>query len=116
MFIPIYGPFMESRRIHESDEPFVQKAFDAAVVGAIVSTEMIFGFRHAAHLAAVGEGSALSLMAVKRMQTLLRHGPVVAGALVAAGTYGKAITPAADYESDRFGAVRVTPRFMGGFY
>jgi hypothetical protein len=116
MFIPIYGPFMEGKRIHESDEPFIQKAFDAALVGAIMSTEMIFGFRHAAHLAAVGEGSALSVMNVKRMQNLLRGGPVLATGLVAAGTYGKAITPAADYESDRYGSVRVTPRLLGGFY
>ena len=116
MFIPIYGPFMEMKRIGESDDPFVQRAYDAVVVGAIVGTETIFALQHAAHLAAVGEGSALSLMAVKRAQNLVRSGPAVATAMIAAGMYGKAITPRADVDTGRYGSVRVTPGLMGGYY
>ncbi len=116
MFIPIYGPYIEFKRLHESDEPFEKKAYRASIIGAIVGTEAIFAFSHAAHLAAIGEGSAFSVMAVNRMQNLVRHGPVVAAGMIAAGTYGKAITPAADFESGPFGSVRVMPRLMGGFY
>ena len=41
MFIPIYGPYLEYKRLHESDEPFEIKAYNAALIGAIVGTEMI---------------------------------------------------------------------------
>ena len=117
MFIPIYGPYLEYKRLHESDEPFEIKAYNAALIGAIVGTEMIFAVSHAAHLGAVGEGSAFSYIAVNRMKNLaFGSGAAIATGVVAAGLYGKAITPAADYESGPFGSVRVTPRFMGGFY
>ncbi len=117
MFIPIYGPYLEYKRLHESDEPFEKKAYDAALIGTIVGTELIFAVSHAGHLAAVGEGSAFSYMAVNRMMNLsFGSGVGIATAVVAAGLYGKAITPAADYESGPFGSVRITPRLMGGFY
>ena len=115
MFIPIYGPFMEFKRLHESDEPFEKKAFDAGMIGAVVGTETVFALQHAAHLAAVGEGSGLHAMAVKRSQNIVSRGPVVATALVVAGMYGKAITPRADVEAGPFGSYRVTPGLMGGY-
>jgi hypothetical protein len=116
MFIPIYGPFMEMKRIGESDQSFEEKAYDSILVGAVVGTETIFALHHAAHLAAIGEGSALSVMSVKRAQNLVRGGPVVATAMVAAGMYGKAITPRADVETGRYGSVKVTPGLLGGYY
>ncbi len=115
MFIPIYGPFMEFKRIHESDEPFKKKAYDAGMVGAVIGTETIFALSHAAHLAAIGEGSALTARSVMRAQKLVSHGPVVATALVAAGLYGQAITPRADVEAGPFNSYRVTPGLMGGY-
>ncbi len=116
MFIPIYGPFMEMKRISSSDDSFTERAFDAALVGGIVGTETIFALSHASHMASIGHGSAFSAMAVKRAMSLVTRGPVVATGLIAAGTYGKAITPAADVRHGHFGSVRVTPRFLGGFY
>lgn len=115
MFIPVYGPYLETKRLHESEEPFAKKAYDAVVLGAIVGTETIFALQHAAHLAAVGEGSGLHAMAVKRAQNMVRGGPAVATALIAAGMYGKAITPRADVEVGPFGSYRVTPGLMGGY-
>ena len=116
MFIPVYGPYLEYRRLHESNEPFEKKAYDAVVVGAIVGTETIFALSHAAHLAAVGEGSAFTLQAVRRGQNIVRSGPGMATAMVAAGLYGKAVQPAATTESGRYGSVKVTPRLFGGYY
>jgi hypothetical protein len=116
MFIPVYGPIMEMKRIQESDDAFIEKAYDAVIVGAIIGTETIFALQHAAHLAAVGEGSAFSAMAVKRAQNLVRGGPAVATAMIAVGMYGKAITPRADVETGRYGSVRVTLGLMGGYY
>ena len=116
MFIPIYGPTMEMKRIRSSDDTFTQKAFDAALVGGIVGTETIFALSHASHMAAMGQGSAFSAMAVKRSMTLVTRGPVLSTGLIAAGTYGKAITPAADVRHGHYGSVRVIPRLMGGFY
>ena len=115
MFIPIYGPFMEFKRLHESDEPFVQKAYDAGIIGAVMGTETIFALSHAAHMAAIGEGSALTARSVMRAQTLVRYGPALATGMIAAGLYGKAITPRADVEAGPFNSYRVTPGLMGGY-
>lgn len=116
MFIPIYGPFMEMKRIHDSDEDFSTKAFDAAMVGGILGTETIFALSHASHMASIGQGSALSAMAVNRAMGLISKGPVVATALVASGLYGKATAPGADVRYGPYGSVRITPRLLGGYY
>lgn len=117
MFIPVYGPYLEYRRIHRSDDPFATKAYHAAVVGAIVGVESIFALSHAAHLAAIGEGSAFSYQAVKRAQNLMlpKVAPV-ATAMIAAGLYGRAVQPTATTESGPYGSVRVTPALFGGIY
>jgi len=111
VFIPIYGPYMEMERVHESEQSFAMKAFDSAAVGAAMGTHMIFAFRHAAHLAAVGEGSAFSLMTVNRMQRVVQYGIPVSTGMIAAGLYGEyAIKPGADVEHGAFGSVRVMPK------
>ncbi len=115
MFIPIYGPSMEIKRLHESDAPFRQKAYDAVLTGTIMGTEMIFALQHAAHLAKVGQGSALTYRTVTTAQKMVSGGPAVATALIAAGMYGQAITPRADVEAGPFGSYRVTPGLMGGY-
>lgn len=90
MFIPLYGPYIEMQRLHESDESFGARAWDAVHIGTAIGAHLIFGFRHISHVAAAtGTGSFFNVKSVERMQRIfamgtspLFYGAYATGALV----------------------------------
>ena len=75
VLIPVYGPAMKMFEVTTSDEPFEQRAYDAVYASTVSGIHLMFAVNHAAHLAAVGEGSALSLLNVKKAQRVVKYGP-----------------------------------------